>query len=119
MAKHGIAVSVVSSANPWIDFVEPTEAPKVAAQLNVDLEAICAASAGRLYGFGVLPLQRPEACAAELERIASCPHMRGIIIGSAGPGHGPHGPHLAALLATAPQARPLVFVHSRFLIRVP
>ena len=60
MDTHGIAVSVVSSANPWIDFVEPDEAPALAAELNDDLEALCAASAGRLLGFGVLALQRPE-----------------------------------------------------------
>ena len=53
MDQHGIAVSVVSSANPWIDFVEPDAAPKLAADLNDDLEAMCAASNGRLYGFGV------------------------------------------------------------------
>src|SRR5260370_19987681 len=83
MDHHGIAVSVMSSANPWIDFVEPEEAPVLAAQLNDDLEAICAASAGRLLGFGVLALQRPETCAAELKRSAGHPHMRGVIIGSA------------------------------------
>src|SRR4029453_15407232 len=88
MDKHGIAVSVVSSANPWIDFVEPDEAPALAAQLNEDLEAMCAASRGRLLGFGVLALQRPETCAAELRRIAGHPHMRGVIIGSAGRGRG-------------------------------
>src|SRR5258707_7948467 len=88
MDTHGIAVSVVSSANPWIDFVEPDEAPALAAQLNDDLEAMCAASAGRLLGFGVLALQRPENCAAELKRIAGHPHMRGVIIGSAGGGEG-------------------------------
>src|SRR5260370_25631339 len=109
MAKHGIAVSVVSSANPWIDFVEPTEAPKVAAQLNEDLEAICAASAGRLYGFGVLPLQRPEACAAELERIASCPHMRGIIIGSARRRQGLGHPHFEPISPAAAKAGPFRF----------
>jgi len=114
MDKHGIAVSVVSSANPWIDFVEPTEAPKLAAQLNEDLEAICAASAGRLYGFGVLPLQRPEACAAELERIASCPHMRGIIIGSAGRGQGLDDPDFEPIWATAAKAGLFVFVHPHY-----
>jgi len=31
MNHHGIAVSVISSANPWIDFVEPEEAPVLAA----------------------------------------------------------------------------------------
>ena len=42
MDQHNIAVSVVSSANPWIDFVEPAAAPKLAADLNDDPEAMCA-----------------------------------------------------------------------------
>src|ERR1043166_8222811 len=40
MDKHGLAVSIVSSANPWLDFVDPAEAPALAAELNTDLEAI-------------------------------------------------------------------------------
>jgi aminocarboxymuconate-semialdehyde decarboxylase len=114
MDKHGIAVSVVSSANPWIDFVEPGEAPALAAHLNEDLEAMCAASAGRLYGFGVLPLQRPEACAAELERIARYPHLRGIIIGSAGRGAGLDDPDFEPIWATAARTGLFVFVHPHY-----
>src|SRR6202171_51920 len=98
MDHHGIAVSVISSANPWIDFVEPEEAPTLAAELNDDLEAICADSAGRLLGFGVLALQRPETCAAELKRIAGHPHMRGGIIRSAGRGEGVGGAAVAPML---------------------
>jgi len=114
MDKHNIAVSVVSSANPWIDFVEPAAAPKLAAELNEDLEAMCAASAGRLYGFGVLPLQRPEICAAELERIASYPHMRGVIIGSAGRGQGLDDPEFEPIWATAARTGLFVFVHPHY-----
>jgi len=114
MDKHNIAVSVVSSANPWIDFVEPAEAPALAASLNEDLEAICAASAGRLLGFGVLPLQRPETCAAELERLAGYPHMRGIIIGSTGRGQGLDDPEFEPIWATAARTGQFVFVHPHY-----
>ncbi len=114
MDKHNIAVSVVSSANPWIDFIEPAEAPALAAALNEDLEVICAASAGRLYGFGVLPLQRPDVCAAELERIASYPHMRGIIIGSAGRGQGLDDSEFEPIWATAAKTGLFVFVHPHY-----
>ncbi len=114
MDKHDIAVSVVSSANPWIDFVEPAEAPALAAQLNDDLEGICAASAGRIYGFGVLPLQRPETCAAELKRIAGHPHMRGIIIGSAGRGKGLDDPDFESIWKTAADLGLFVFIHPHY-----
>lgn len=114
MDQHGIAVSVVSSANPWIDFVEPAEAPTLAAQLNEDLEAICAASEGRLYGFGVLALQRPETCAAELKRIAGLPHMRGIIIGSAGRGRGLDDPDFEPIWKAAADLDLFVFIHPHY-----
>jgi predicted TIM-barrel fold metal-dependent hydrolase len=114
MDKHGIAVSVVSSANPWIDFVEPDEAPAFAAQLNDDLEAICAASAGRLLGFGVLALQRPETCAAELRRIAGHPHLRGVIVGSAGRGKGLDDPDFEPIWKAAADAGLFVFIHPHY-----
>ena len=47
---------------------------------------MCAASRGRLLGFGVLALQRPETCATELKRLAGHAHMRGVTVGSAGRG---------------------------------
>jgi aminocarboxymuconate-semialdehyde decarboxylase len=114
MDHHGIAVSVISSANPWIDFVEPEEAPTLAAELNDDLEAICAASAGRLLGFGVLALQRPETCAAELKRIAGHPHMRGVIIGSAGRGQGLDDPAFEPIWKAAADAGLFVFIHPHY-----
>lgn len=114
MDHHGIAVSVVSSANPWIDFMEADEAPAFAAQLNDDLEGICAASAGRLLGFGVLPLQRPEACAAELRRIAGHPHMRGVIIGSAGRGRGLDDPDFEPIWKAAADTGLFVFIHPHY-----
>jgi aminocarboxymuconate-semialdehyde decarboxylase len=114
MDHHGIAISVVSSANPWIDFVEPAGAPMMAAELNQDLEAMCAASGGRLYGFGVLPLQQPEACAPELERIAGYPHMRGVIIGSAGRGQGLDDPGFEPIWQAAAKHGLFVFVHPHY-----
>jgi aminocarboxymuconate-semialdehyde decarboxylase len=114
MDQHNIAVSVVSSANPWIDFVEAGEAPVLATQLNEDLEKICAESKGRLYGFGVLPLQRPETCADELKRLAGYPHMRGIIIGSAGRGQGLDDPAFEPIWKTAADLGLFVFVHPHY-----
>ena len=52
------------------------------------MEALCSASGGRLYGLGLLPVRDPEAAAAELERIARLPHLRGAVIGTTGAGKG-------------------------------
>lgn len=114
MDHHGIAVSVVSMANPWIDFVDADEAPALAGQLNDDLEAMCAASAGRLLGFGVLPLQRPDAAAAELKRLAGHPHLRGIIVGSAGRGKGLDDPDFEPIWKVAAETRQFVFIHPHY-----
>ena len=114
MDKHHIAVSVVSSANPWIDFVSPMRRPALAAQLNDDLEAMCAASRGRLLGFGVMALQRAETCAAELKRIAGHPHMRGVIVGSAGRGRGLDDPDFEPIWKAAADAGLFVFIHPHY-----
>lgn len=114
MDRHGIAISVVSPANPWIDFVEPDEAPALAARLNEDLEEICARSAGRLLGFGLLPLQRPETCAAELNRLAGYPHLRGVIVGSAGRGQGLDDPAFEPIWREAAATGQFVFVHPHY-----
>jgi predicted TIM-barrel fold metal-dependent hydrolase len=114
MDTHNIAISVVSPANPWIDFVDPVEAPALAVRLNEDLEGICAASRGRLYGFGVLPLQRPETCAAELKRIAAYPHMRGVIVGSAGRGQGLDDEAFESIWKAAEELGLFIFVHPHY-----
>jgi predicted TIM-barrel fold metal-dependent hydrolase len=114
MDHHGIAISVVSSANPWIDFVEPAEGPSLAAELNQDLEAMCEASGGRLYGFGVLALHRPETGAAELRRIAGYPHMRGVIIGSAGRGQGLDDPGFEPIWQAAAELGLFVFINPHY-----
>src|ERR1700733_10652577 len=59
MDRHGIAVSVVSTANPWLDFLP--DASRVATDVNEDVEALCTRSAGRVFGFGLLPTREPEA----------------------------------------------------------
>lgn len=75
--SHGIDVSIVSTANPWLDFLPPSEALKAAQELNADLQAYCSAPVAedlptdsasplpttfkpktdnRLFGLGLLPL---------------------------------------------------------------
>lgn len=87
MDQHGIAASVLSLANPWIDFLSREEAVPLATELNDEMQHICEESSGRFYGFGVIPVaQDPEASAEELHRIAKLDKMRGIILGTSGRG---------------------------------
>jgi hypothetical protein len=84
MDKHGIAVSVLSPANPWLDFLDVPEAGPAAASINEGKEELAAGGKGRLYGMGLLP-RDPALGAEELGRIAQLPHLRGAAIGTTGP----------------------------------
>lgn len=68
MNVHGIEKSVISLANPWLDFLEGVEAANVAQELNDELQSICEQSNGRLFGFAVLPVRNPAASVKELKR---------------------------------------------------
>lgn len=114
MDQHGIAASVVSPANPWLDFLSGIEAGPVATEINEDMEALCAASDGRLYGLGLLPVRDPAMAAAELERIARLPHLRGAIIGTTGTGKGLDDPSLDPVWAAAEQHGMMIFIHPHY-----
>jgi predicted TIM-barrel fold metal-dependent hydrolase len=112
MDRHGIAVSVISPANPWLDFLP--EAGPVAIEINEDMEALCAASGGRLYGLGLLPTRDPGAAAVELGRIARLPHLRGAVIGTSGAGKGLDDPALDPMWAAAERVGAMIFVHPHY-----
>jgi aminocarboxymuconate-semialdehyde decarboxylase len=114
MDRHGIAVSVVSPANPWLDFLPGAEAGPVASEINEDMEAFCAAGAGRLYGLGLLPVRDPVAAASELQRIGRLPHLRGAVIGSTGAGKGLDDPALDPVWAAAEREGLMIFVHPHY-----
>jgi aminocarboxymuconate-semialdehyde decarboxylase len=112
MDRHGISVTVVSPTNPWLDFLD--DAAVVATEINEDMEALCAGSAGRLYGMGLLPVRDPGAAAAELERIAALPHLRGAVIGTIGAGRGLDDPAMDVLWAAAERSGMMIFVHPHY-----
>lgn len=104
MRRHGITTSVISLANPWLDFVDPHEAEDWAQRVNDDIEATCArvnsaadpslslplGEKQTLFAFGALPLSAPSASivAKEIARLKTLPHMRGVIMGTSGLGKG-------------------------------
>ena len=112
MDRHGIAVSVISPANPWLDFLP--EAGSVATEINEDIEALCIAGSGRLYGLGLLPVREPAEAAAELGRIAALPHLRGAVIGTTGAGKGLDDPAMDVVWAAAEREGSMIFVHPHY-----
>ncbi|KAI0824702.1 amidohydrolase 2 [Trametes gibbosa] len=125
MDRHAIDVSVVSSANPWLDFLSAPAAHKLAGELNADMEDYCSAapsvsalpSVKRLYGFGLLPLV-PEATSASLvstvEEIAKLPHLKGVIMGTRGLGKGLDDAALEPVWAAIEKAGLVIFLHPHY-----
>jgi predicted TIM-barrel fold metal-dependent hydrolase len=111
MDAHGIAVSLVSLANPWLEFMPAEDAATVAPDLNDEIAAWCAAGQGRLASLGVLPVTNPAACAAEAERLATLAGMRGFVVGPHGFGRGLDDPTLDDIWSVARRNNQIVFIH--------
>ena len=115
MDQHQIDVSVVSLANPWLDFLPPTAAAETAKYVNNDLEQSCAKFPGRLYAFGTLPLSaNTEDIVSEIRRLKGLRHMRGVIMGTSGLGNGLDDPNLDSLWAAVESTATTVFLHPHY-----
>ena len=100
METHGIDISVISLANPWLDWLPSEDAAAAARTINDDVEKMCLENEGKLYAFGTLPLSAPaQDVVAEIKRLAGLPHMRGIVMGTSGLGAGLDDPALDAIYA--------------------
>ncbi|KAA1466705.1 amidohydrolase 2 [Dentipellis sp. KUC8613] len=126
MDKHGIDISIVSTANPWLDFLPYPEALSLAKDLNTDLESYCATSPElasspsirRLYALGLLPLvpnAPPDALASFVRDLAANhPNIRGIIMGTRGIGKGLDDPALESMWAALAETGLVVFLHPHY-----
>ncbi len=86
MDAHNIEKSIISLANPWLDFLDDKthqqDVSSICKDLNDELDSICKHSKGRLYGFASLPVKCHEnVIIKEIERLKSLPHIKGLILG--------------------------------------
>jgi len=131
MARHGIAISVISLANPWLDFLVDdlaTSAPRIAADLNDELDRECAAfndhdrtlvgspSGQKLYAFATLPVTAAvPAVVAEIHRVRALRHVRGVILSTAGlRGAGLADARMDAVWDALSETQTLVFLHPHY-----
>ena len=68
MAEQGIDYAVLSTNVPGVDWFPKADAPAIARDVNDELNGLASDHADRLAVLAVLPMQAPEAAAAELER---------------------------------------------------
>ena len=115
MDAHGIDISVLSLANPWLDWLPAETAAETAREINDDLERECEEHEGRLYAFGTLPLSAPGGqVVGEIERLAGLGHVRGVIIGTSGLGKGLDDPALEPIYAALQKQKQLIFLHPHY-----
>ena len=113
-----VIISVISLANPWLDWLEDdAQAVQEATKINDELVQWCTTpeAAGRLYGFGVLPTSTVSGCVAEIRRLSSTPELRkyikGVIIGTLGAGKGLDDEALDPMWKALEESGLMAFVH--------
>ena len=115
MDTHNIDISVISLANPWLDWVPNSEAATAAKDINDEVEAECAKYPGRLYAFATLPLSGgQEVIVREIQRIKELKYMRGIILGTTGLGKGLDDPELLPIFEALQEAKLPIFLHPHY-----
>ena len=114
MDKHGIEKSIISLANPWLDFLTGNEAESVAQELNDELQSICEKSNGRLYGFATLPVRNPKAAVKEVYRLSSLNKIKGVILGTPGAGQGLDHENCKEMLHAIEDKNYTIFLHPHY-----
>ncbi|KAF1948444.1 uracil-5-carboxylate decarboxylase [Byssothecium circinans] len=115
MDTHHIDKSVISLANPWLDFLPAREAGSAARSINDEVDALCAEYPGRLYAFGTLPLSADTATiVGEVERLKGLRYMRGVIMGTSGLGQGLDDPALDPVYAALERTGQVIFLHPHY-----
>jgi aminocarboxymuconate-semialdehyde decarboxylase len=116
MDDHGINGSVLSLANPWVDFMEPSEAPKLSDEVNDWFDEQCQIHKGRLWFFAVLPLKQspPEQLAAQIHALKQKSYCRGIVMGTGGLGEGLDDPKLDPVWEAIASTGFMIFLHPHY-----
>ncbi len=111
MDAAGISVEVLSNTGPGPDLVPGPDGVAIAREMNDHLAAAIAKHPDRFAGFAVLPLQSPEACAAELVRAVRKLGFAGALINGTTEGRFLDDPAYDSLLAAAVDLDVPIYVH--------
>jgi predicted TIM-barrel fold metal-dependent hydrolase len=115
MDTHHIDISVISLANPWLDFVDGSESGGVAKSVNEEFSSMCNQHPGRLFFFATLPLTAPlETVKESIEHARGLRYCRGIILGTSGLGKGLDDPDLLPIFEAVAAAQLTVFLHPHY-----
>lgn len=113
MDREGIDIAVVGVNVPGVDWFPATDGPPVARAVNDELASLPGATSGRVRPLATLPLQVPDAAAAELERAAG-QGFRGAMIYSNAAGTPLDDAALDVVFETAAATGMPLFIHPTF-----
>ena len=113
MDEQRIDVAVLSINIPGVDWFPASDGPSVARDVNDELADLVAAHPDRFVALATLPLQAPEAAAAELERTAKA-GFRGAMIYSNVAGNPLDSPELRVVFDTAARLQAPIYIHPTF-----
>jgi predicted TIM-barrel fold metal-dependent hydrolase len=111
MNEAGITVQVLSNSGPGPDLVPGADGVAIAREMNDYLAAAIARHPDRFAGFAVLPMQSPDAAAAELARAVKDLHFVGALIGGTTNGRFLDHPSYDVVLTAAEQLDTPIYVH--------
>lgn len=113
MDEQGIDVALLSINIPGVDWFPAADGPPVARAVNDELADLVARDPERLLALATLPLQAPEAAAAELQRVMAA-GFRGAMIYSNVAGRPLDDPELRVVFDTAARLEAPIFIHPTF-----
>lgn len=111
MDEAGITVQVLSNAGPGPDLVPGQEGAAIAREINDHLAAAIARHPDRFAGFATLPMQDPDAAAAELGRAVKDLGFVGALVNGTTEGRFLDHPSYDGLLAAAVELDVPIYIH--------
>jgi predicted TIM-barrel fold metal-dependent hydrolase len=113
MDAQGIDVAVLSINIPGVDWFPAADGPVVARDVNDELADLMAAQPERFAALATLPMQAPEAAAAELERVMAAGFSGAMIYSNVAGGHIDQ-PQLRVVFDTAARLGAALYIHPTF-----
>ena len=115
MDNHKINRSIISLANPWLDFLPADESPEWARKINDELNTICDGTGQRLSAFATLPLTAStHDVVDEVRRAKVLKMMRGVIMGTGGLGQGLDDSTLDQIWRVIEETQTVIFLHPHY-----
>jgi uncharacterized protein len=111
MDEAGITVQVLSNTGAGPDLVPGAEGVAIAREMNDHLAVAVGRHPDRFAGFAVLPMQSPDACAAELVRAVKELHFAGALINGTTEGRFLDHASYDGLLAAAIELDVPIYIH--------